>query len=467
MKLLMVGVNARNIHGAPALYSLYQKAAEQGLRQHLQLAEYALHTPTQYIMAEIFAYDPDILAFSLYIWNAPLIGALIRDIKKLLPQLKIIVGGPEATARAEYYLHSWPLDAVCIGEGEISFCAFLAELAQREQTGKFDALPPVPGFLVKGDEENYQPAPSVDLAQIPFLYGEYTEDIVSDHKKLVYYESSRGCPYACSFCASAGEKLRERPLSMVLAELPQLAKIGGQIKFIDRTFNANPERAEIITKKILELHKKGLSWHFEVSPFTLKEDLAQLWIDAPTDYFQLEIGVQTLNPSALAAVNRHGDWDAAEPLVKKLIAGAGSHVHLDLIAGLPLDTPKDFAASFHRLHQLSADYLQFGFLKVLPGSVLAQKAEEYGLIYSSEPPYQILSTPTMDPGYLFSLHRAERAFNALYNKTEDYRHILIDLAEKTGDALSLYQLATGLMPTRGLNPAEAEQIIIELQQKIR
>ncbi len=130
-------------------------------------------------------------------------------------------------------------------------------------------------------------------------------------RKIVYYESSRGCPFGCSFCASARQPLRERPLEMVLAELPRLAEIGGQIKFIDRTFNAHPQRAIAITEEVLRLHRKGLSWHFEISPFGLPRELAQLWMSAPDDYIKLEIGVQSLNPAALQAVDRHGDWDKA------------------------------------------------------------------------------------------------------------------------------------------------------------
>jgi radical SAM superfamily enzyme YgiQ (UPF0313 family) len=467
MKILLVGINARNIHANPALYSLYQTAKARGLAECLSLSEYALHTPTQYIMAEIFNHQPDILAFSLYIWNVPLISALIRDMKKLLPELKIILGGPEASARAEHYLQTLPVEAICIGEGEHSFCAFIAAMLEAEQRGDSSPLSFVPGFLLKDAPQLFQPADTVDLSSLPFLYsGEIARLMQQGRRCLVYYESSRGCPYACSFCASARERLRERPLSMVMEELPQLAAINGQIKFIDRTFNANPQRARQISQKMLELYRPGLSWHLEVSPYKLSTDLAELWINAPEDYFQLEIGVQSLNPQALAKVNREGNWEAAEPMVKRLIAGQGCHVHLDLIAGLPADTPEGFAASFHRLHQLNADYLQFGFLKLLPGSVLQEKAEEYGLVYSGEPPYQILATPEMNPAYLFDLHRAERAFNALYNKTKDFRDILIALAEQNGDALSLYLRAAEIMPVRGLNPREAERIVQQLQAKI-
>lgn len=465
-RILLVGVNARSIQANPALYSLQRAAERQGLDDMLHIYEYALHTPHQQILAEIYEANPDIVAFSLYVWNAQVIAALIGDLQRVMPQLRIIAGGPEASARGSYYLRHLPADAICIGEGEDSFSAWLAALAERGFSAADERpLPVVPGFLVAGAEEDYCPAPLPDLAALPFPYDMETAEYLRDHAKLVYYEASRGCPHHCSFCASARQKLRERPLELVLAELARLAEIGGQIKFIDRTFNADAERAVAITRKILRLHRPGLSWHFEVSPFDLPEELLQLWCDAPEGYFHLEIGVQTLTPEALRAVGRKGDWRQAEPQVLRLIKSRGSHVHLDLIAGLPGDTRRGFERSFHRLHQLNADYLQFGFLKVLPGSPLAGRAPELGLIFSGEPPYQVLATPDMPPAYLFDLHRAERAFNALYNKTRDFRDSLLDLAEESGNALSVYYRAANLMHWRGLNRGEAAALVRRLEEE--
>jgi radical SAM superfamily enzyme YgiQ (UPF0313 family) len=465
-RVLLVAVNARSIQANPALYSLREAAARQDLADMLHIYEYALHTPQQQMLAEIYEMNPDIVAFSLYVWNVAVITSLIGDLQRVMPQLKIIVGGPEASARGYHYLNQLPADAVCIGEGEDSFCALLTALAERQfYAYEQDTLPVVPGFLVAGAEQEYCPAPLPDIAGLPFPYDTDTAEYLRDHAKLVYYEASRGCPHNCSFCASAREKLRERPLELVLAELPRLAAIGGQMKFIDRTFNANPQRAIAITREILRLHRPGLSWHLEVSPFDLPPELVELWCNAAPDYFQLEIGVQSLTPAALQAVGREGNWEQAEPQVKRLIKSAGSHVHLDLIAGLPGDTKKGFAKSFHRLHQLNPDYLQFGFLKVLPGSPLAGKAPELGIGFSGEPPYQVLATREMAPAYLFELHRAERAFNALYNKTKDFRLNLLDLAEESGDALSVYQRAANLMHWRGLNQGEAAAIVRRLEEE--
>ena len=456
MRALLCGINARNIHASPALYSLIRYAQEHDPGCQLQLREYALHTPTQHILADIYDAHPDLLGFSMYIWNAGFISQLLSDLRKLLPRTRIILGGPEASCRAEYYLHKLPVDAICIGEGEESFTALLQAMKGQEAGAE---LPVVKGFLLKDNEAAYRPAAEPDLDRLPFLYDEATAAMLGRKHKLVYYESSRGCPYSCSFCASARSRIRERSLDKVMEELPKLAEIGGQVKFIDRTFNASRKRALAISQRILELARPGLSWHFEVSPFGLCRELVDLWNSAPAGYLHLEMGVQTLYGPALDTVGRYGSWDKAEPLVKELIDAGRCHVHLDLISGLPNDTPEGFAASFHRLHQLSPDYLQFGFLKVLPGSLLAEQAERLGLVYSEEPPYQILCTPDMPPEYLFRLHRAERVFNALYNKTDIWRPQLLEAARRCGDALSLYFKAAELAPAeRGLNTQEAERI---------
>lgn len=456
MRVLLCGINARNIHASPALYSLLRYAETHDAPADLLLREYALHTPTQHILADIYAAAPDVLGFSVYIWNASFIGELVGDLKKLLPRTRIILGGPEASAKAGAYLRGLPeVDAICVGEGEISFYQLLTVMAAADS----DTLPAVPGFLVRGREEAFAPGPLPDLDELPFLYDEKTSRMLGEKHKLVYYESSRGCPFSCSFCASAKTALRERSLDKVMVELPLLASIGGQVKFIDRTFNADKKRAAAISRRILELARPGLSWHFEISPFVLDEELTELWNSAPPGYLHLEIGVQTLSPGALATVGRRGDWQKAETLVRKLLDAHVCHVHLDLIAGLPQDTPESFARSFHRLHQMAPEYLQLGFLKVLPGSYLAEAADELGLVYGDKPPYQILSTPDMPAAYLFELHRAERMFNALYNKTDQWRSALMAAAERTGDALSLYFQAAQLAPAdRGLNPREAEEI---------
>ena len=464
MRILLAAVNSQFVHSSPALYALRRAAEAAGLghdpRLELLNAEYSITMSNLRIMEEIYRQRPDVLAFSVYIWNIAPLRDLICDLRLLLPETTILLGGPEASGRAADYLRELPVDGIFIGEGEDSFPAYLQALSRGEQR------PHIPGLLWKGQEEEYQPAPRPDFAAQPFLY--LPEDIreLGERHKIVYYESSRGCPFSCAFCGSAAEPLRERPLELVLPELEQLAQTGGQVKFIDRTFNAKTERACIITKKLLELYRPGLSWHCEISPFHLPQPLVELWLQAPADYLKLEMGVQSLYPPALVAIGRHGDWQQAEPTVKRLIAAGNCHLHLDLIAGLPEDTPQGFADSFHRLHQLDADYLQFGFLKVLPGSLLAATAKERGLIFEEQAPYRILSTPTMDGDYLFRLGRAERMFNSLYNKSKlDFRKRLIAAAQLwPGGAMGLYMRAAQLWDgVTGLNQQDKLALVARLE----
>jgi len=456
-RILLVGVNSQYIHTNGAIPSLARAVDESGYGFMLDVAEYSVNLPVLSVMGDICRLRPEAIAFSVYIWNIAYIAPMIRDLKQLLPETQIFLGGPEAQGRALYYLESLPIDGIFIGEGEESFPAWVKAWARKDKKAS------IPGLLRRGEEDSFIPARRPPLSELPFPYlPEYIQGC-REEKRVVYYEASRGCPYKCSFCSSASEPLRERPLDMVLSELPLLAELNGQVKFVDRTFNAAPSRAKAILRKLLELYRPGLSWHCELSPFKLDPELVELFISAPEDYFHLELGVQTLNPAALAAVGRHGNWDEAEPTVKRLLEAGNCHIHLDLIAGLPEDDPDSFAHSFHRLHQLNPEYLQLGFLKVLPGSILAEQADDYGLIWESDPPYRILSTPKMGPYYLFSLFKTERMFNALYNRTQEFRPRLIAEAERRGNALSIYEEAADLHPGyRGLSQQEKVELVNQL-----
>lgn len=455
-RVLLVAVNSQYIHSNPALYALTRSAEQANCADLLDRMVVSINMPAQEILTKLYEKRPEVLAFSVYIWNAEFLAPILRDIHLLLPETKILLGGPEASARAAHYLSTLPVDGVCVGEGEDSFAEMLLWLKQQPA---WTAPPQIPGWMWAGREADYTPAPPPDLAKLPFLYTEAEGQALKAEKKIVYYESSRGCPCACSFCASATVRLRERPLDLVFDDLPRLAEIGGQIKFVDRSFNADPARAVAITKRVLELFRPGLSWHFEILPSRISEELLDLWLSAPRGYLKLEMGVQTLNPKALALVGRREAWEPMEPQVKRLIENGRTHLHLDLIAGLPGDTPEGFAASFHRLHQLSPDYLQFGFLKLLPGSLLARRAKEFGLVASDHTPYQVLATPDMSADYLFRLHRTERMFNMLYNRG-DSRELLLEKAERMpGGAIALYEKAAELHPTGGLSPRQREELV--------
>ena len=433
MKVVLCAINSQYIHTNPALFSLARAIEAMDRPPLLLLRHYSLNLPYETMLSELYEERPDILAFSVYIWNSALVERLLADLAKLLPRALLLAGGPEATAKAKNLLEHCPgLHGVALGEGELLWPLLLERLQQGEQR------PLLPGLLWRGQDDAAVDAPLPDFAALPFLYSEENLAAFREAKQVIYYESSRGCPYTCSFCASALTKLRERPMDLVLRELPLLAQTGGQIKFVDRTFNADPQRAAVITQAVLDLYRPGLSWHFEISPYNLPQELLSLWGTSPPGYIRLEAGVQSLNPAVLSAIKRGGAWPQAHQALKTLLAQDNVHVHTDLIAGLPEETPHTFAEAFGKLHALAPHYLQLGFLKILPGSPLSKEAEKLGLLYSDYPPYQVLQTPTMSAGELQKLGRAAKALNSFYNSGY-FRQSLLKAAQQwPGGALALY-----------------------------
>ncbi len=429
MKLMLVAINSQYIHSNPALY--YLKQALKGSQLQVELREYSINMPISDLLNDICSQQPDIVSFSTYIWNIEYTVKLVKDTALLLPDCKIILGGPEASARATELIAELPqLYAVIVGEGENIWPKLVSELLENKQTT-------MAGVIFQNQQE-FTPSGQVDFAALPFIYDEDDLKALSAEKKIIYYESSRGCPYSCVFCASASEPLRERPLDKVLPELQILSQYAGQIKFVDRTFNASPQRAAKIITALLELYRPGLSWHFEISPYILTPEIISLFVQAPVDYFRLEAGVQSLNDDVLAAIHRSGDWQKAKTALMQIIAADNIHLHLDLIAGLPQETPDSFASAFAEIHQMAPDYLQLGFLKVLPGSLLAQTTNSWGIVYSATPPYKVLDTPTMPANYLFELNRAEQVLNAFYNSGRFLQTLFYAAKLWPGGALQFY-----------------------------
>ena len=410
MKVVLCAINSSYIHSNPALFSLKRAVESMEQPPHFVTRQYSVNFPYDMMLSELYEERPDIAAFSAYIWNIAFLERLLSDLGTLLPQTMLLLGGPEATARPKELLKRCPnLAGVVLGEGELLWPNLLKQLQQGKKK------PPLPGMLWRGHKCSSTEAPFPDFALLPFPYSAQDLADIKSGRHIIYYESSRGCPYKCSFCASAHSKLRERPLDKVLRELPKLAQTDGQIKFVDRTFNINPPRALAITQAVLDLYQPGLSWHFEISPYNLPQELLDLWAKAPPGYIRLEAGVQSLHKPSLAAIRRQGDWLQAKQTLKNLLEKDNVQIHLDLIAGLPEETPATFAAAFAELHALAPHYLQLGFLKILPGTPLSFEAAERGLLYSAYPPYQILKTPTMEGGELLALGKIAKALNAFYN----------------------------------------------------
>ncbi|MBR1771595.1 MAG: B12-binding domain-containing radical SAM protein [Lachnospiraceae bacterium] len=408
MKFLLAAVNAKYIHSNPALYSLRAYAGDEA-QPHIEIAEYTINQRMQDILADIFRRKPDAVGFSCYIWNWKQIGELIPEVKKVLPDADIWLGGPEVSFDAPKVLEALAsVKGVMVGEGEETF----RELMQWYLTG--GALEEIAGLCLPTGYT--APRPPVEMRKIPFLY----QELDAFSNKILYYESSRGCPYRCSYCLSSIDKrVRLRDLEIVRRELQFfLDHKVRQVKFIDRTFNCNHAHAMGIWQYILA-HDNGVTnFHFEISADKLQEDALDLLRRFRPGLAQLEIGVQTTNPETLRAIRRVMDIERLEHVVETIRQGRNIHQHLDLIAGLPYEDYDSFVRSFNRVYAMCPQQLQLGFLKVLKGSPMEEMAAEYGIAYLSTPPYEVLYTKWLSYEEILRLKQVEEMVELYYNSNQ-------------------------------------------------
>lgn len=419
MKFLLVAINAKYIHSNPAVYSLRAYAGEQN-REHIAIAEYTINQRTEEILAEIYARKPDVIGFSCYIWNWKIVQELLEEIPKLLPGVPIWLGGPEVTYDADKILTGYPqLQGIMVGEGEETFRELLeAYVAEKQAPGKYDIpkehLMQIPGLCLPG---GYTVSRRLtDLCALPFLY----EELESFENRIIYYESSRGCPFRCSYCLSSiDKKVRFREIDMVEKELQFfLDRKVAQVKFIDRTFNCDHGHAMAIWNYIHE-HDNGVTnFHFEIAAELLREDEMALLNSLRPGQVQLEIGVQTTNPQTLRAVHRASDPEELMGKVERIRSGNNIHCHLDLIAGLPYENYESFGQSFDAVYRMRPEQLQLGFLKVLKGSEMWERAQEYGLSYLATPPYEVLYTRWLSYDDVLRLKRIEEVVELYYNSNQ-------------------------------------------------
>lgn len=429
-KVLLVAVNAKYIHSCPAIYSL---RASSGHAESVQIAEFTINDRYQDILAGTLAYHADIIGFSCYIWNTQIVTDLIADIRALLGDTVILyAGGPEASYGPETFLES--CDFVMCGEGEKPF-ALLMEAVSREaetaQTRKDDPemqeirefIRTLPGCVWKdGGRIVYNPiTPEAgsDMNEIPFLY----TDLGYFDNRIIYYESSRGCPFRCTYCLSSIDKtVRFRNMETVKRELQFFIdhKVP-QVKFVDRTFNCDRKRAMEIWQYIAD-HDNGITnFHFEIGADLLGEGEVALLAGLRPALIQLEIGIQSTNPKTVEAIQRTMDFGRLRKNVLALREAGNINLHVDLIAGLPYEGFISFAKSFNDVYALHADQLQLGFLKVLKGTVMELRAEEYGIRYSVRPPYEVLATKWISYEELDRLRRVCDVLEMYYNSQQFIR----------------------------------------------
>lgn len=445
LSTLLVGINAKYIHTNLAIRSLKANAGEY--ENQVEIAEYTINHRREEILSGIYQKRPDIVGFSSYLWNIEYVMSLVCDLKKLLPDTTILLGGPEVSYHPEeVLLQHKEVDLILAGEGEKTFYEYLSY--RQGKAGK-KALADIPGLVYRQGKEIRRTAPreALDMDELVFPYREL-EGL--DHR-ILYYESIRGCPFSCSYCLSSIEKTvrfkspekTERELDFFLRhQVPQ-------VKFVDRTFNCRHDYAYRIWSYIGE-HDNGVTnFHFEIAGDLLREEDFELFDTFREGLVQFEIGVQSTNPDTIQAIHRTMDLPALRENIARVQKKRNIHQHLDLIAGLPYEDYASFRNSFNHVYAMKPDQLQLGFLKVLDGSSMQEQKEIYGVQSSSLPPYEIFSTKWLSYEEVLQLKQIEEMVEVYYNSFQ-FPGAMAYLVQFVESPFDLYQAMGNYYKDHGL-----------------
>ena len=436
MKILLAACNAKYIHSNLAVYNLKSCSGEYSSR--VVIKEYTINQIRDDILKDIYLEQPDVICFSCYIWNISFVRELVPDLKKILPQVEFWAGGPEVSYDAVEFLKKNPaFFGVMVGEGEETF----HELAGYYIERKPENLKEIRGVAFR-DETKVQDIVHtgwrelMDLSKVPFAYSNLTEF----KNRIIYYESSRGCPFSCSYCLSSiDKKLRFRDIELVKRELQFFIdnKVP-QVKFVDRTFNCKHDHAMEIWRYITE-HDNGITnFHFEISADLLRAEELALMKNMRPGLIQLEIGVQSTNPQTIKAIRRTMDFEKLKGIVEQIHSFGNIHQHLDLIAGLPYEGYDSFHKSFCDVYALRPEQFQLGFLKVLKGSHMMEMTGEYQILYKDREPYEVLSTAWLTYGEILRLKMVESMVEVYYNSGQ-FKNTLVFLEQYFDDPFQMYE----------------------------
>lgn len=408
-QIVLATLNARYIHCAFGLRYLLANMGD--LRSETTLLEFTIGQPTLEILDLILAQNPVIVGLGIYIWNVEETTRLVADLKRVRPEIKVVLGGPEVS----YEWDSQPIvelaDCVITGEADLEFPRYCREMILGERS-----LPPLTIDL-QADQSSSKviAAPLPVLNDLALPYDDYSDDDIAH--RVIYVEASRGCPFTCEFCLSAVDiPVRQFRLDQFLAGMESLLKRGArQFKFVDRTFNLNLRVSKAILEFFLERYEPGLFLHFEMIPDRLPDSLKELIVRFPDGALQFEVGIQTFNDEVCSLISRHQDRPVVERNLTWLKGSTGVHVHADLIVGLPGENVESFAAGFDRLVHLGPHEIQVGILKRLRGTPIIRHDEEWQMVYSPHPPYEILSTKCVEFAEVQELRRFAKYWDAIAN----------------------------------------------------
>ena len=483
MRVLLCAINAKYIHSNLAVHYLREyarfsfdahesmevRSRNIGKIQEIEIEEYTINQHFDEVLKDIYIRRPDLIGFSCYIWNISFVERLIVELKKILPKTKLWLGGPEVSYNAIEIMEKFPqLSGIVKGEGEEAFISLLkvesykqsckesyeesrkesckkgcGEVKEKYKEGygvvKESCLEEIPGIAYRDERGGIKETPicnQIDLDSLPFPY----ENLSSFKNRIIYYESSRGCPYSCTYClSSANHHLRFKSWSNVEEELMVLINNNvGQVKFVDRTFNCDRKRARKIWQFIHEHDNGEINFHFEIAGDLLEEEDFKLLSTFRQGLVQFEIGVQSTNPLTLKEINRVMDFSLLGKAVTRLKESQNIHLHLDLIAGLPMENMESFIESFNQVYQLRAEHLQLGFLKLLKGSLLDKDKETYGLMVQEHPPYEVLATKCLDFNEILRIKAVEEMVEIYYNSGQ-FLHSMIWLEKKFFSPFCFYE----------------------------
>ena len=436
MKILLAACNAKYIHSNLAVYNLKSCSGEYSSR--VVVKEYTINQIRDDILKDIYLEQPDVVCFSCYIWNISFVRELVPDLKKILPQVEFWAGGPEVSYDAVEFLKKNPaFFGVMVGEGEETF----HELAGYYIERKPETLSGIRGVAFRDENKGRDIVHTgwrelMDLSKVPFAYSNLTEF----KNRIIYYESSRGCPFSCSYCLSSiDKKLRFRDIELVKKELQFFIdnKVP-QVKFVDRTFNCKHDHAMEIWRYITENDNGITNFHFEISADLLRAEELALMKTMRPGLIQLEIGVQSTNPQTIKAIRRTMDFEKLKGIVEQIHSFGNIHQHLDLIAGLPYEGYESFHKSFCDVYALRPEQFQLGFLKMLKGSHMMEMTGEYQILYKDREPYEVLSTAWLTYGEILGLKMVESMVEVYYNSGQ-FKHTLVFLEQYFEDPFRMYE----------------------------
>lgn len=442
MKTLLVGINSKFIHSNLAIRYLKEFCGEFDVH----IKEYTINNNLDTAVSDIFLQKPDLVAFSCYIWNIEYILKIASTLKKADISLKILLGGPEVSYDPKKFMeNSDAIDYIIFGEGEETLREFLDKINKDELLYEVDGLAFRQGeeIIVNKDRNLIQ-----NLDDIKFPYINELDDL---RGKMVYYESSRGCPFNCQYCLSSTiHGVRNFSIERVKNDLERLINAGvSQIKFVDRTFNCNKLRTVEIFKYLIELNP-NVNFHFEITAELLDDEIIELLSMVPKELFQFEIGVQSTNAETLDIVSRQSSFGKLAEVVKKINMQGNIHIHLDLIAGLPAEDYERFKISFNDVYKLKPQMLQLGFLKLLRGAGLRRRAAEWDIKYRNYPPYEVISTKDITFDEMLKLKHLEDILEKYYNSGKFNKSLSFIISQQYSSPFKFYEEFSQYWRVKGL-----------------